>query len=276
MKECILVVDDERDICDILQFNLKINGYDVETANSGEEAVEKILGQKNSYNLILLDVMMDEMSGFEVAQRLKATPRTKEIPIIFLTAKDTENDIITGLNIGADDYISKPFSLQEVILRVKAVLRRTTTQQPDHPSNRLSFCTMVLDLDKKTVTIDGADVPFTKTEYELLRLLLRRRGQQGKDAQRLGHPELNGPGGGAGEKQVLQMGQRHIQRCQHSPVNNMAGVDFVFHGGIPPIKNSRSPRPSQKMGAKAPIRFPSFVYRQDGYELSYAIGAIIR
>ena len=167
MKERILVVDDERDICDILQFNLKINGYDVETANSGEEAVEKILGQKNSYNLILLDVMMDEMSGFEVAQRLKATPRTK----------DTPNDIITGLNIGADDYISKPFSLQEVILRVKAVLRRTTTQQPDHPSNRLSFCTMVLDLDKKTVTIDGADVPFTKTEYELLRLLLQEKGR---------------------------------------------------------------------------------------------------
>ena len=177
MKECILVVDDERDICDILQFNLKINGYDVETANSGEEAVEKILGQKNSYNLILLDVMMDEMSGFEVAQRLKATPRTKDTPIIFLTAKDTENDIITGLNIGADDYISKPFSLQEVILRVKAVLRRTTTQQPDHPSNKLSFCTMVLDLDKKTVTIDGADVPFTKTEYERLRLLLQEKGR---------------------------------------------------------------------------------------------------
>lgn len=176
-KQHILVVDDEQDICEILQFNLKINGYDVDIANSGEEALKKICTPTSHYDLVLLDVMMGGISGFEVAQRLKGSPSTANLPIIFLTAKDSENDTITGLNIGADDYISKPFSLQEVLLRVKAVLRRTVSAKPTQRANQLSYGTMVLDRDKKSVEIDGQDVAFTKTEYELLRLLLEEKGR---------------------------------------------------------------------------------------------------
>lgn len=116
----ILVVDDEEDLCEILKFNLEMEGYTVDTANSAEEALKLDIAQ---YNLLLLDVMMGEISGFKMARMLKADKDTAEIPIIFITAKDTENDTITGFNLGADDYISKPFSLREVIMRVKAVLR---------------------------------------------------------------------------------------------------------------------------------------------------------
>lgn len=110
----ILVVDDEQDLCEILKFNLETEGYEVETANSAEEALELDL---TSFDLLLLDVMMGGMSGFALAKKLKADPTTAEIPIIFLTAKDTENDTITGFNLGADDYISKPFSLREVLVK---------------------------------------------------------------------------------------------------------------------------------------------------------------
>lgn len=173
----ILVVDDEEDICEIIRFNLKTNGYDVDVAHSGEEALDKIAKSGVHYDLLLLDVMMGGISGFEVAQRLKSSPATSDLPIIFLTAKDSENDTITGLNIGADDYISKPFSLQEVMLRIKAVLRRAVTRPSNVHSNQLSYGTMVLDRDKKSVEIDGKDVAFTKTEYELLRLLLEEKGR---------------------------------------------------------------------------------------------------
>lgn len=173
----VLVVDDEQDICDILMFNLKTEGYDVDVANSAEEALTKI-NNGPLPDIILLDVMMGGMSGFEMAQLLKKDASTANLPIIFLTAKDSPNDTITGLNIGADDYISKPFSLQEVMLRVKAVLRRTAhPAEPLRKANQLKYNTMILDLDRKTVSIDGQDVPFTKTEYELLRLLLEEKGK---------------------------------------------------------------------------------------------------
>ena len=122
----ILVVDDEEDLCEILKFNLEMEGYQVDTANSAEEALKLDLP---SYNLLLLDVMMGEISGFKMASMMKKNKDTAGIPIIFITAKDTENDTITGFNLGADDYISKPFSLREVIMRVKAVLRRTANVQ---------------------------------------------------------------------------------------------------------------------------------------------------
>ena len=115
----ILVVDDEEDLCEILKFNLEIEGYEVDTAYSAEEALKKDL---TVYNLLLLDVMMGEISGFKMANMLKKDKKTARVPIIFITAKDTENDTVTGFNLGADDYISKPFSLREVIARVKAVL----------------------------------------------------------------------------------------------------------------------------------------------------------
>ena len=170
----ILVVDDEQDLCEILKFNLETEGYDVETANSAEEAIVLDIP---SYDLLLLDVMMGEMSGFALAKKLKADERTSNIPIIFLTARDTENDTVTGFNLGADDYISKPFSIREVLVRIRAVLRRTTPQQEEGGKNILKFQGLVLDLDKKTVTIEGEPVAFTKTEFEILHTLLDERGR---------------------------------------------------------------------------------------------------
>ena len=170
----ILVVDDEQDLCEILKFNLETEGYEVETANSAEEAIVLDIP---SYDLLLLDVMMGEMSVFALAKKLKADERTCNIPIIFLTARDTENDTVTGFNLGADDYISKPFSIREVLVRIRAVLRRTTPQQEEGGKNILKFQGLVLDLDKKTVTIEGEPVAFTKTEFEILHTLLDERGR---------------------------------------------------------------------------------------------------
>ena len=170
----ILVVDDEQDLCEILKFNLETEGYNVETANSAEEALE--MGIEKS-DLLLLDVMMGGMSGFALAKRLKENPLTAGIPIIFLTAKDTENDTVTGFNLGADDYISKPFSIREVMVRVRAVLRRTKEKEGVQPSNIVSYQGLVLNLDKKSVSIDGEDMPFTTTEFEILNLLLDERGR---------------------------------------------------------------------------------------------------
>lgn len=170
----ILVVDDEPDLCEILKFNLETEGYIVDTANSAEEALAMPIAQ---YNLLLLDVMMGEMSGFAMAKSLKANNETCHIPIVFLTARDTENDMITGFNIGADDYISKPFSIREVLLRVRAILRRTTVTVVHEEENTLCYQGLVLNLNKKTVTVDMDNIPFTKTEFELLRTLLSERGR---------------------------------------------------------------------------------------------------
>lgn len=171
----ILVVDDEQDLCEILSFNIQIEGYQVDTANSAEEALEMDIA---SYDLLLLDVMMGGMSGFQLAKKLKENPMTAHVPIIFLTARDTENDTLTGFNLGADDYISKPFSIREVMVRIRAVLRRTAEQNgsADEPKV-IGYQGLVLDLDKKTVSIDGEAVPFTKTEFELLHLLLEEKGR---------------------------------------------------------------------------------------------------
>lgn len=171
----ILVVDDEQDLCEILKFNLETEGYEVETANSAEEAWEMDIA---SFDLLLLDVMMGGMSGFQLAKQLKGNPMTANVPIIFLTARDTENDTVTGFNIGADDYISKPFSIREVMVRVRAVLRRTAEQTGDTDESKIiNYQGLQLNLDKKTVSIDGEAIPFTKTEFELLRLFLEERGK---------------------------------------------------------------------------------------------------
>lgn len=169
----ILVVDDEDDLCEILKFNLETEGYQVSTANSAEDALKLDIA---SFDLLLLDVMMGGMSGFAMAKQLKANPSTANVPIIFLTARDTENDTVTGFNLGADDYIPKPFSLREVLVRVRAVLRRTSEHQ-NPESAVLRYQGLEMNLDKKTVSIDGEDVPFTKTEFELLHLLLEEKGR---------------------------------------------------------------------------------------------------
>lgn len=170
----ILVVDDEQDLLEILKFNLETEGYEVATASSAEEALQMDIA---SFSLLLLDVMMGGMSGFAMARKLKETSTTANVPIIFLTARDTENDTVTGFNLGADDYISKPFSLREVMVRVRAVLRRTATIADEGEPQVLSYQGIIMNLNKKTVSIEGEDVPFTKTEFELLHLLLSERGR---------------------------------------------------------------------------------------------------
>ena len=156
------------------QGNLETEGYEVTTATSAEEALETDI---TSFDLILLDVMMGGMSGFAMAKKLKDNPQTAGVPIIFLTARDTENDTVTGFNLGADDYISKPFSIREVMVRVRAVLRRTAAVDDSAEPQILSYQGIVMNLDKKTVSIDGEEVAFTKTEFELLHLLLDERGR---------------------------------------------------------------------------------------------------
>lgn len=170
----ILVVDDEQDLLEILKFNLETEGYEVQTATSAEEAQTLDIA---SFDLLLLDVMMGGMSGFALARLLKANPKTASVPIIFLTARDTENDTVTGFNLGADDYISKPFSLREVMVRVRAVLRRTAVDNGEEEPHLITYQGIVMNLDKKTVTIDGEEIAFTKTEFELLHLLLDERGR---------------------------------------------------------------------------------------------------
>ena len=170
----ILVVDDEQDLLEILKFNLETEGYEVATATSAEEAMQLDIA---SFNLLLLDVMRGGRSGFAMARKLKDNPQTANVPIIFLTARDTENDTVTGFNLGADDYISKPFSLREVMVRVRAVLRRTAAASEEDEPNVLSYQGIVMNLDKKTVSIDDEEVAFTKTEFELLHLLISERGR---------------------------------------------------------------------------------------------------
>ncbi len=169
----ILVVDDEEDLCEILKYNLEMEGYTVDTANSAEEALKLNL---TDYRLLLLDVMMGEISGFKMASLLKKNPETAQIPIIFITAKDTENDTLTGFNLGADDYISKPFSLKEVSARVRAVLRRTSTVETP-AEDVLQYRGLTVNLPQKKVTIDGEETSLTKKEFEILALLLQHPGR---------------------------------------------------------------------------------------------------
>ncbi len=169
----ILVVDDELDICEILQYNLETEGFEVVTAYSAEEALELPL---QDFGLILLDVMMGEMSGFQMARRLENNPATAHIPIIFITALEGEDNLVKGLNIGADDYIAKPLSMKEVKARVRAVLRRSSQSQNSVASpddSKIAYEGILLDLNAKTVTCDGQELVFTKLEFELLSFFLQ-------------------------------------------------------------------------------------------------------
>ena len=166
-RKRILIVDDEEDICNILSFNLEKAGYDTRIVHSAEEALTSGV---NGYDLILLDIMMEGISGLKMAEMMKKNPDTAKIPIIFISAKDTEDDTVNGLNIGADDYIAKPFSIREVLSRVAAVLRRTSSTA-DAKHNTLNYKSLVMDLDRKNVWVDGEGIDLTKTEFEILHLL---------------------------------------------------------------------------------------------------------
>ena len=167
----ILVVDDEQDLLEILQFNLSSEGFEIDVAGSAEEALNKPL---DSYNLILLDVMMGGMSGYKMADVIRKDLQL-DVPIIFLTAKGSENDLLTGFNVGGDDYIIKPFSIKEVIVRIRAILKRG--KGSDESSNILQADMLKLDINRKLTTIDEKPVNLTRKEFEILVLLMKNRGK---------------------------------------------------------------------------------------------------
>ncbi len=167
----ILVVDDEVDLCEILQFNLETEGHDVDVAHSAEEALDMNLKQ---YDLLLLDVMMGEISGFKMARMIREREELRELPIIFLTARDTENDLLTGFNLGADDYISKPFSIREVMVRVKAVLRRRQPMGKAH-NQEVRYEELSLHIESKQGYIGERELALTKKEFQILQLLLENK-----------------------------------------------------------------------------------------------------
>lgn len=174
-QDRILVVDDEETLCEALQFNLEVEGYAVDVAYSAEQALKLPLG---SYSLILLDVMMGKMSGFKFAQILKSDPATADVPIIFCTAKDCEDDMVAGLNIGADDYITKPYSIRNVLARVRSVLRRTSRvgDRKEVPAV-VVYEGLRLDMQRKQCTIDGELVRLPRKEFEILAALLGSPGK---------------------------------------------------------------------------------------------------
>lgn len=174
-KYRILIVEDEETLCEALQFNLELEGYEVDVAHSAEEALEMDIPK---FSLILLDVMMGEMNGFRMARILKERPETAGIPIIFCTAKDGEDDMVAGFNIGADDYIQKPYSIRNVLVRVKAVLKRTYYQGAGGRDRDVLTCNgLSIDLSLKRCMVDGSEVKLTKKEFELLHMLLSNRGR---------------------------------------------------------------------------------------------------
>ena len=168
----ILIVDDEEDLCEILQFNLESEGFKTEIAYSAEEALEKSL---ENFSVILLDVMMGKMSGFKFAEKIRKEMQLKT-PIIFLTAKTTENDTLTGFSLGADDFISKPFSIKEVIARVKAVTMRTSGN-PNNNKKTIKVKGLELNIEKKQLIVDNVLVKLTKKEFEILKLFIQNIGR---------------------------------------------------------------------------------------------------
>jgi two-component system alkaline phosphatase synthesis response regulator PhoP len=177
MKKKILVVDDEKDIVDILKYNLeRENDFEVQTAANGKEALE---AAESIPDLILLDIMMPELSGFEVCKQLKYNPKTSRIPIIFLTAKENEIDEILGFEIGADDYINKPISPRKVLARIKSVIRRSNNEIENSVKldENVKFENLEIDSTSHSVKINEKEVFFPKKEFQLLHFLISNRGR---------------------------------------------------------------------------------------------------
>lgn len=171
----ILVVDDEETLCDALGFNLEAEGYEIVTAYSAEEALQYDL---SGFDLVLLDIMMGEISGTQLARIMKSNPSTASVPVIFCTARDSEEDMIKGLDLGADDYITKPYSLKTVLARIRAVLRRTAVSPaPVADDETVVFAGLVLSLRKRTCIVDGEEVKMPKKEFEILLKLVSNIGR---------------------------------------------------------------------------------------------------
>lgn len=174
-KKRILVVDDEETLCEALRFNLEAEGYAVDTAYSAEEALGRNL---SGYDLFLLDIMMGDISGTQLARIIKTSPATASKPIIFCTAKDTEDDMIAGLDLGADDYIMKPYSLRAVSARIRTVLRRVndTDKKTSRAAEKVTYRGLTVVPEKKLCLVDGEEVKLPRKEFEILLMLMSHRG----------------------------------------------------------------------------------------------------
>lgn len=177
MDKRILVVDDEETLCDALKFNMEAEGYQVDVAYSAEEALTMDLAQ---YDLMLLDIMMGDISGIQLAEIIKSNPATSSLPIIFCTAKDTEDDMVRGLDLGADDYIMKPYSIRNVLARVRSVLRRTSDNMRSSDAltpNVVGYKSLVVLPDKKVCLVNGKEIKMPRKEFEILLMLMSNIGK---------------------------------------------------------------------------------------------------
>lgn len=174
MAKRILVVDDEPTLCEALRFNLEAEGYEAHVAHSAEEALTLDL---SAYDLVLLDIMMGDISGIQLARIMRSAPATRNVPIIFCTALADEEDMIAGLDIGADDYVTKPYSIRGVLARVRAVLRRGPLSEQAAHGRECSYRGLCIDPDRMTCTVDGREVRLPRKEFEILRLLLSSVGR---------------------------------------------------------------------------------------------------
>jgi phosphate regulon transcriptional regulator PhoB len=173
--EKIVVIEDETDILEVIAYNLKREGYDVVTSTSGEDGLEKI--ERTKPNLVVLDLMLPEIDGIELCRKLKSDPVTQSIPVIMVTAKGEESDVVLGLGVGADDYVTKPFSPRELTARVKAVLRRAKSRGETGVRERVAFEGVVIDPQRHEVKVDGETVMLTATEFRLLHFLASHPGR---------------------------------------------------------------------------------------------------
>jgi two-component system, OmpR family, phosphate regulon response regulator PhoB len=174
MAKKILVVDDEADVTELVSYHLKTKGYEVMTANNPNNSLS--LARTFLPDLVILDVMMPDLNGIQICRLLRADPQLKNVPVVFLTAKAEEADRVQGLETGADDYICKPFSTKELILRVQSILRRVS-ENADDPVKKLQAGEIAIDIERHEATIAGKLIELTATEFKLLRLLMERRGR---------------------------------------------------------------------------------------------------
>lgn len=174
-REKIVVIEDEPDILEMIEYNLGREGYAVESASSGDEGVKMIL--REAPDLVLLDLLLPGLDGIEVCRKLKMDPVTQKVPIIMVSAKGEESDIVLGLGVGADDYVTKPFSPKELIARVKAVLRRGSLKDEEAEGERIVRGPLLIDAMRHEVRIDGEPVSLTATEFRLLHLLAAHPGR---------------------------------------------------------------------------------------------------
>ncbi|WEV26332.1 response regulator transcription factor [Streptomyces sp. 71268] len=227
-RQRLLLVEDEPTLRELLSASLRLAGFHVDTAETGAQALDAV--REHAADLVVLDVMLPDIDGFEVARRLRARPhaRTGHTPILFLTARDAAEDRISGLRVGGDDYVTKPFNLEELVLRIQAVLRRTSGHQP---VNRLTVGDLELDVDSHQVTRGGVPVPLSPTEFDLLRVLMENVGQvlsRGQLLDQVWHYDFGGDDSIVAS--YVSYLRRKIDTGETKLIHTVRGIGYVLRG----------------------------------------------